>query len=76
MTDWLMVDPTSVAFSPTLLAHTLAAEVKLLQPEAREAHGSDSSSCPLWGGAGVFPNPVYRPPWLGGRSLQLCVLSK
>ena len=63
MTDWLMVEPTSEAFSPTLLAQVLAAAVKLVQPEVREAQASpDSPSWSLAGGAGVFPNPVYFPP--------------
>ena len=44
MTESLMVLPTSVAFSPTLLAHVLAAVVKLLQPEASVAHESLVSS--------------------------------
>ena len=44
MTDWLMEEPTPLAFSPTLLAQVLAAEVKLVQPDASEAHVSPESS--------------------------------
>ena len=63
MTDWFMEDPTSEAFSPTLLAQVLAATVKLPQPEEKVAHGSsDSAPSSPGGGAGMFPNPAYFPP--------------
>ncbi len=58
------------AFSPACEARLPALELKELQPADKELHALErNSDSSLGGGWTVFPNPVYLPPWLGGRSL-------
>lgn len=65
----------------TLVAVLVTVDENHPKPLVKAANGSFCSSSNLgrpsscFAGAGVFPNPAYLPPWLGGRSSGLAAFA-